>query len=128
MSHIIFAIQSMYLQSIVLIIQKQNVNLRNSNNKCSNNKNTSLNFVDIISQVQKGTSSVKTAYTGQFSSITNFASTSQNTSQHILSRTTRVEDEEDAAAFISDNDPAELVEVLIQDAMPKIKGKHEKNL
>ncbi|RIB30939.1 hypothetical protein C2G38_2151319 [Gigaspora rosea] len=59
---------------------RQNINLHNSNNKRSNNKNTSLNFVDIISQVQKGTSLVKTAHTGQSSSNTNFASTSQNTS------------------------------------------------
>ncbi|CAG8729098.1 14807_t:CDS:1, partial [Gigaspora rosea] len=77
---------------------------------------------------QKGTSSVKTAYTGQSSSTTNFASTSQNTSQQTPSRATRVEDEEDAAAFISNDDPAELVEVLIQDATPKIKEKHGKNL
>ncbi|CAG8582358.1 34855_t:CDS:2 [Gigaspora margarita] len=61
---------------------RQNVNLHNSNNKCSNNKNISFNFVDIISQVQKGTPSVKMAYT----------------------------DEEDIA-FISDNDLTELVQV-----------------
>ncbi|RIB09298.1 hypothetical protein C2G38_2268224 [Gigaspora rosea] len=54
--------------------------------------------------VQKGTSSVKTAHTGQSSSNTNFASISQNTSQHIPSRATRVEDEEDAA-LISEDEP-----------------------
>ncbi|KAF0380251.1 hypothetical protein F8M41_012179 [Gigaspora margarita] len=61
---------------------RQNVNLHNSNNKHLNNKNTSLNFVNIISQVQKGTPSVKTAYT----------------------------DEEDIA-FIRDADPTELVQI-----------------
>ncbi|CAG8791718.1 1399_t:CDS:1, partial [Gigaspora rosea] len=44
------------------------------------------------------------------------------------SHATRIEDEKDAAAFISDNNPAELVEVLIQDATPEIKGNHGKNL
>ncbi|CAG8610698.1 18932_t:CDS:2 [Gigaspora margarita] len=105
----------------------QNVNLRNSNNKYSNNKNTSLNFVDIISQVQKGTSSVKTADIGQSLSTTNFASTLQNTSQHISFRATHVEDEEDAA-LISDDELTELVQIRIQDATPVIKEKHEKNL
>ncbi|CAG8706681.1 10893_t:CDS:1 [Gigaspora rosea] len=106
---------------------RQNVNLRNSNNKRSNNKNTSINFTDIISQVQKGTSLVKTAYTEQFSSTTNFASTSQNTSQHISSCATRVKDEEDAA-LISDNEPTKVVQVQIQDATPVIKEKHGNNL
>ncbi|KAF0403930.1 hypothetical protein F8M41_009151 [Gigaspora margarita] len=106
---------------------RHNINLRNSNNKRSNNKTTSLNFVDIISQVQKGTSSVKTAYKGKSSSINNFTSTSQNTSQHIPSYAIRVEDEEDAAS-ISEDDPTELVEVRIQEVMPEIKEKHGKNL
>ncbi|RIB20642.1 hypothetical protein C2G38_2178835 [Gigaspora rosea] len=104
---------------------RHNINLRNPNNKRSNNKTTSLNFVDIISQVQKGTSSVKTAYKEKSSSTNNFASTSQNTSQHIPSRATRVEDEEDAA-FISDDDSTELVEVRIQKVTPEIKKKHGK--
>ncbi|RIB21946.1 hypothetical protein C2G38_2175247 [Gigaspora rosea] len=73
------------------------------------------------------TSFVKMAYKGKSSSTNNFASTSQNTSQHILSRATCVEDEEDAAS-ISDDDPTELVEVRIQEVMPKIKEKHGKNL
>ncbi|CAG8535018.1 3083_t:CDS:2, partial [Gigaspora rosea] len=104
-----------------------NINLRNPNNKRSNNKTISLNFVDVISQVQKGTSSVKTAYKGKSSSTNNFTSTSQNTSQHISSRATRVEDEEDAAS-ISDDDPTELIEIRIQEVTPKIKEKHGKNL
>ncbi|KAF0431394.1 hypothetical protein F8M41_005406 [Gigaspora margarita] len=74
-----------------------------------------------------GTSSVKMADTEQSSSTTNFASISQNTSQHISSRATCVEDEEDAA-LISDNEPTELVQVQIQDAMLVIKEKHGKNL
>ncbi|KAF0437172.1 hypothetical protein F8M41_004474 [Gigaspora margarita] len=61
------------------------------------------------------------------SSINNFASTSQNTSQHISSRATHVEDEEDAAS-ISEDDPTELVEVRIQEVTPEIKEKHGKNL
>ncbi|RIB11061.1 hypothetical protein C2G38_2204444 [Gigaspora rosea] len=77
--------------------------------------------------VQKGTSLVKTAYTEQFSSTTNFASTSQNTSQHISSCATRVKDEEDAA-LISDNEPTKVVQVQIQDATPVIKEKHGNNL
>ncbi|RIB08627.1 hypothetical protein C2G38_2211191 [Gigaspora rosea] len=106
---------------------KHNINLHNSNNKRSNNKSTTLNFVDIILQVQKGTSSFKTTHKGQSSSTNNFVSTSQNTSQHISSRATHIEDEEDAA-LISDNDLTELVEVRIQEAMPEIKEKHRKNL
>ncbi|CAG8802751.1 25240_t:CDS:2 [Gigaspora margarita] len=95
---------------------EQNVNLHNSsNNRRSNNKSTSLNFVDVISQVQKGTSSAKTAYTEQISSSNNLASTSQN------------RNEEDAA-FISDDDPAELVQVRIQEATPETKDKRVKNL
>ncbi|CAG8721836.1 5975_t:CDS:1, partial [Gigaspora rosea] len=66
------------------------------------------------------------AYKGQSSSTNNFAPTSQNTSQHIPFRATRVKDEEDAA-FISDNDPTELVEVRIQEATPEIKEKQKKS-
>ncbi|CAG8600646.1 2950_t:CDS:2, partial [Gigaspora rosea] len=106
---------------------RHNINLRNTNNKRSNNKTTSFNFVNVISQVQKGTSSVKTAYKGKSSSTNNFASTLQNTSQLIPSRATHVEDEEDAAS-ISDDDPTELVEVRIQEVTPEIKEKHGKNL
>ncbi|RIB00743.1 hypothetical protein C2G38_2300642 [Gigaspora rosea] len=106
---------------------KHNINLHNSNNKRSNNKTTSLNFVDVISQVQKGSSSVKMAYKGQSSSTNNFASTSQNTSQHIPSRATCVKDEEDAV-LVSDDDLTELVEVRIQEVTPEIKEKHRKNL
>ncbi|KAF0488690.1 hypothetical protein F8M41_022195 [Gigaspora margarita] len=106
---------------------RQNINLHNSNNKPSNNKTTSLNFVDIISQVQKGTSSSKTAYTEQSSSTNNLVSTSQNTSQHIPSRATRIKDEEDAT-FVSNDDLTELVEVRIQEATPEIKEKYRKNL
>ncbi|CAG8672823.1 38234_t:CDS:2, partial [Gigaspora margarita] len=106
----------------------QNINLCNSsNNKCSNNKSTSLNFVNIISQVQKGTSSAKTAYTEQTLSSNNLVSTSQNRSQHIFSHATHVENEENAA-FISNNDLAKLVQVRIQEAMPKTKDKRVKNL
>ncbi|CAG8531285.1 17788_t:CDS:2 [Gigaspora rosea] len=47
--------------------------------------------------------------------------------QYILFCATCVEDEEDAA-FISDNDPTELVEVRIQEVIPEIKEKHGKNL
>ncbi|RIB09125.1 hypothetical protein C2G38_2209716 [Gigaspora rosea] len=99
---------------------KHSINLCNSNNKCSNNKTTSLNFVDVLLQVQKGTSSVKTAYKGKFSSTNNLASTSQNMSQYIPSCATRVKDEEDTAS-ISDNDLTELVEVRIQEITPEIK-------
>ncbi|RIB19344.1 hypothetical protein C2G38_2036121 [Gigaspora rosea] len=106
---------------------KHNINLRNSNNKRSNNKTTSLNFVNVISQVQKGSSSIKTAYKGQSSSTNNPASTSQNASQHIPFRATRVEDKEDAT-LISDNDLTELVKVRIQEVTPEIKEKHGKNL
>ncbi|RIB25434.1 hypothetical protein C2G38_2031075 [Gigaspora rosea] len=106
---------------------RHNINMQNSSNKCLNNKTTSLNFVDVILQFQKGTSSSKKAYKGQSSSTNNFVPTSQNTSQHIPSRATRVEDEKDAA-FISDDDPTELVEVRIQEAIPEIKEKHGKNL
>ncbi|KAF0384422.1 hypothetical protein F8M41_011627 [Gigaspora margarita] len=63
-------------------------------------------------QNPKGTSSVKTADTEQSSSTTNFASTSQNTSQHISSCATRVKDKEDAT-LISNNKPTELVQVRI---------------
>ncbi|KAF0399868.1 hypothetical protein F8M41_009649 [Gigaspora margarita] len=106
---------------------RQNINLHNSNNKRSNNKTTSLNFVDIISQVQKETSSVKIAYTRQSSSTNNLVSTFQNTSQHIPSHATRIENEEDAA-FVSNDDPTELVKVQIQEATPEIKEKHGKIL
>ncbi|RIB09806.1 hypothetical protein C2G38_2207795 [Gigaspora rosea] len=37
-------------------------------------------------------------------------------------------DDEEDAAFISDNDPTELVEVRIQEVIPEIKEKHGKNL
>ncbi|CAG8757351.1 17902_t:CDS:1, partial [Gigaspora rosea] len=60
-------------------------------------------------------------------STNNSASILQNTSQHIPFRATRVENEEDAA-FISNDDLTELVEVRIQEVMPKIKEKHRKNL
>ncbi|CAG8843029.1 17849_t:CDS:2, partial [Gigaspora margarita] len=101
----------------------------------SNNQGSTTTNVKGISEVefdehldvQKGTSSVKMADTGQSSSTTNFTSTLQNTSQHISSRATRVEDEEDAA-FISNDEPTELVQVQIQDAIPVIKEKHGKNL
>ncbi|RIB08432.1 hypothetical protein C2G38_2211649 [Gigaspora rosea] len=106
---------------------KHNINLRNSNNKRSNNKTISFNFVNIISQVQKGSSSVKMAFKGQSSSTNNSASTSQNTSQHISPCTTRVEDKEDAA-LVSDDELTELVEVRIQEVTPEIKEKHRKNL
>ncbi|CAG8784752.1 13859_t:CDS:1, partial [Gigaspora rosea] len=76
---------------------------------------------------QKGSSSVKMAYKGQSSSTNNFASTSQNTSQHIPSRATCVKDEEDAV-LVSDDDLTELVEVRIQEVTPEIKEKHRKNL
>ncbi|RIB27450.1 hypothetical protein C2G38_2029369 [Gigaspora rosea] len=105
---------------------KYNLNLHNSNNKRSSNKTTSINLVDVISQVQKGTSFVKTAYKGQSLSTNNFASTSQNTSQYIPSCATLVEDKENAA-LISDNNLIDLVEVRIQEVMPEIKEKHRKH-
>ncbi|CAG8816550.1 630_t:CDS:2, partial [Gigaspora margarita] len=63
-------IEEKYAILTLQILQKkqntrQNINLCTSNNKWSNNKTISLNFVDIISQVQKETFSVKMAYTGQ---------------------------------------------------------------
>ncbi|CAG8771152.1 8642_t:CDS:1, partial [Gigaspora margarita] len=127
------SIKEKYTMLISQVPQKrlntgQNVNLCNSsNNKHSNNKSTSLNFVDIISQVQKGTFSAKTAYTEQISSSNNLVSTSQNRSQHISSHATCVEDKENAA-FISDDDLTELIQVRIQEAMPETKNKCTKNL
>ncbi|KAF0492585.1 hypothetical protein F8M41_021606 [Gigaspora margarita] len=77
--------------------------------------------------IQKGASSAKTAYTEQILLSNNLASTSQNRSQYISSCITRIEDEKDAT-FISDDDPAELVQVRIQEATPETKNKRVKNL
>ncbi|KAF0562523.1 hypothetical protein F8M41_000030 [Gigaspora margarita] len=63
------------------------------NNKHSSDKATFLNFVDLISQIQKGTPNPKTTYGELSSSTTNSDSTSQNTNQKIPSHATCVEDE-----------------------------------
>ncbi|CAG8733691.1 33339_t:CDS:2 [Gigaspora margarita] len=76
------------------------------NNKYLSNKATSLNFVDLISQIQKGTPLLKQP---------------MNTNQKISSYASHVEDEDDT--LINDDDSTELLHVQPQSITSNTKGK-----